>query len=247
MDTQIDLFDSDSNIFLQEETRKKKVYAVKNFKNLIFQDISRYFDMPILQAAECLGVSETYLKRLCRIYSITRWPYRRMRSLQDRLDRLNTNLNTEPQEDLKKIQDKITAIKLEMEEISKHGLKDDANKKRRRRRDTNTSGVKKKRGRPSKKNQDELATKIYNSEENEVDDLTYNSTYVVWDDCLNFSLNDITDCQIDDWLEDAINMESSSSDEQYQPQQSESPLGFCLKLDVESVVNELNNGPYYYL
>ena len=44
--------------------------------------ISKYFYMPIAQAARELNVGLTYLKRRCRELGIQRWPHRKLMSLQ---------------------------------------------------------------------------------------------------------------------------------------------------------------------
>jgi hypothetical protein len=44
--------------------------------------VSRYFYMPIMQAARELNVGLTLLKKRCRELGIPRWPHRKMKSLQ---------------------------------------------------------------------------------------------------------------------------------------------------------------------
>lgn len=44
--------------------------------------ISSYFHMPLLHAAEKLGIGETALKEMCRKVGIPRWPYRKLKSLE---------------------------------------------------------------------------------------------------------------------------------------------------------------------
>jgi hypothetical protein len=77
----------------KKKTRKKKSkrvkdYSVTNFLNYTFEDIQQHFDHPISRAAKNLAVSETYLKKLCRHFNIYRWPYRKLTSLQKRIDHL---------------------------------------------------------------------------------------------------------------------------------------------------------------
>nr|BAF99249.1 minus dominance protein [Gonium pectorale] len=56
-----------------------KVLARK--ADLTSADISSYFHLPIKEASKCLGISTTYLKRICRQLGIPRWPYRKVASL----------------------------------------------------------------------------------------------------------------------------------------------------------------------
>ncbi|KAL6511727.1 hypothetical protein OROGR_021324 [Orobanche gracilis] len=53
-----------------------------NSKNLSMKIISRYFYMPIIQAAKELNVGITFLKKRCRELGIRRWPHRKLMSLQ---------------------------------------------------------------------------------------------------------------------------------------------------------------------
>ncbi|KAG2383525.1 hypothetical protein C9374_004196 [Naegleria lovaniensis] len=58
----------------------------KHRKNIAFEDIAACFEMPIRDASQMLGVSLTQLKRLCREFKIPRWPYRRLNSIQRRIE-----------------------------------------------------------------------------------------------------------------------------------------------------------------
>ncbi|KMZ56685.1 Protein RKD2 [Zostera marina] len=58
----------------------------KSLSNLTFEDVSRYFYMPITQAAKQLNVGLTLLKKRCRELGIPRWPHRKMKSLQTLID-----------------------------------------------------------------------------------------------------------------------------------------------------------------
>ena len=42
--------------------------------------LSKYFVMPEKQVAKELGICLTSLKKLCRQYGVTRWPYRKVGS-----------------------------------------------------------------------------------------------------------------------------------------------------------------------
>ncbi|XP_073110451.1 uncharacterized protein [Elaeis guineensis] len=44
---------------------------------LSFEEISKYFSLPIAEAASSLGVCTSALKRICRENGIIRWPYRK--------------------------------------------------------------------------------------------------------------------------------------------------------------------------
>ncbi|XP_028552733.1 protein RKD4-like [Dendrobium catenatum] len=45
---------------------------------LTINDITKFFSLPIAEAASILGVSDSVLKRICRENGIVRWPYRKV-------------------------------------------------------------------------------------------------------------------------------------------------------------------------
>ncbi|MQM15420.1 hypothetical protein Taro_048359 [Colocasia esculenta] len=54
----------------------------EEIRAITFDDVSRYFYVPITQAAKELNVGLTQLKKKCRELGIPRWPHRKMKSLQ---------------------------------------------------------------------------------------------------------------------------------------------------------------------
>jgi hypothetical protein len=84
-------------------------------KYLSFNEIKKYFDIPIIQAAKELNVSETCLKKICRLHNIRRWPFRRLSSLKHKLELLNSQPKSEF------IARKIDTIQNEMEYIHTTG------------------------------------------------------------------------------------------------------------------------------
>ncbi|PKA62494.1 Protein RKD2 [Apostasia shenzhenica] len=43
-----------------------------------FEDVAKFFSIPIAEAASVLGVSDSVLKRICRQNGVLRWPYRKV-------------------------------------------------------------------------------------------------------------------------------------------------------------------------
>ncbi|KAM0936785.1 putative transcription factor Nin-like family [Dioscorea sansibarensis] len=73
----------DENLDNETSNEPKKVErSAKDEKVITFEDVSRYFYMPITQAAKELNVGLTLLKKKCRELGIPRWPHRKMKSLQ---------------------------------------------------------------------------------------------------------------------------------------------------------------------
>jgi len=57
-------------------------------------ELSRYFHMPERAVAKELGMCLTSLKKFCRQNGITRWPYRKLKSLDRRIARVEQNMQT---------------------------------------------------------------------------------------------------------------------------------------------------------
>ncbi|KAL6633555.1 hypothetical protein ACP70R_026226 [Stipagrostis hirtigluma subsp. patula] len=53
-----------------------------SYEALTFDLVSRHFSMPIKQAAKELNVGVTLLKSRCRELGISRWPHRKVKSMQ---------------------------------------------------------------------------------------------------------------------------------------------------------------------
>ncbi|EHA8588183.1 protein RKD1-like [Cocos nucifera] len=64
------------------EKKMSKIRESREEKALTFEEVSRYFYMPITQAAKELNIGVTLLKKKCRELGIPRWPHRKLKSLQ---------------------------------------------------------------------------------------------------------------------------------------------------------------------
>mmetsp|Transcript_5469 Transcript_5469/g.16307 ORF Transcript_5469/g.16307 Transcript_5469/m.16307 type:complete len:257 (+) Transcript_5469:178-948(+) len=60
----------------------------QTFGNCNIEQLSDYFHLPRAEAASRLRISVTLLKRRCRKAGIQRWPYRKIRALQERLSKI---------------------------------------------------------------------------------------------------------------------------------------------------------------
>ncbi len=67
--------------------------TTKEFK---LEELSKYFHMPEKAVAKELGICLTSLKKLCRSYGITRWPFRKV-NVHPTLEREGPNLTLHPQ------------------------------------------------------------------------------------------------------------------------------------------------------
>jgi len=62
--------------------------------DLTFEQISAYFHLPINEASKELKICATILKKVCRANGITRWPHRKIRSLENMIQQLKLQLQT---------------------------------------------------------------------------------------------------------------------------------------------------------
>ena len=58
------------------------------FRSFTLKELAPYFDLPINEAAEQLGVCATVLKKLCRNNGVDRWPYRKIKSINGMIESL---------------------------------------------------------------------------------------------------------------------------------------------------------------
>ena len=66
-----------------------------NNVELSFNMLSKYFDMPILEASKKLKVGLTVLKKRCRFFGIPRWPHRKMKSLNSLIHNIQVMVSSE--------------------------------------------------------------------------------------------------------------------------------------------------------
>ncbi|KAL3528388.1 hypothetical protein ACH5RR_007710 [Cinchona calisaya] len=96
-------------------------------KNLSRKTISKYFYMPITQAAKELNVGLTLLKKRCRELGIRRWPHRKLMSLQTLIKNVQELGKEEGQGTEKKLKDAIEILENEkkmLEEVPDLQLED---------------------------------------------------------------------------------------------------------------------------
>ncbi|KAL6776688.1 hypothetical protein ACKKBF_B30550 [Auxenochlorella protothecoides x Auxenochlorella symbiontica] len=71
-----DAYDS----FDSKQRRRKRTKHGRYVADITYEELSRCFNMPALQACAELGIGLTMVKRLSRKYGIMRWPYRKNRA-----------------------------------------------------------------------------------------------------------------------------------------------------------------------
>src|SRR3989338_3807695 len=93
---------------LEEKSRRSK-------RECTFDQLKEYFNVTLSEAAQNLGVSETCLKRISREHGVNRWPYRRLSSVLNQID----SLESQPQ--TLQTRAKIEKMKEEVAFIYEHG------------------------------------------------------------------------------------------------------------------------------
>ncbi|CAD5317200.1 unnamed protein product [Arabidopsis thaliana] len=81
------------------------------------ETVSRYFYMPITQAAIALNVGLTLLKRRCRELGIRRWPHRKLMSLNTLISNVKELQKMEGEENAEKLQDALEMLEKEKRTI----------------------------------------------------------------------------------------------------------------------------------
>lgn len=62
--------------------------------NIDLQELSKHFGSPEKEVAKSLGMCLTSLKKICRQHGINRWPYRKIKSLDVKLKKLEVAMST---------------------------------------------------------------------------------------------------------------------------------------------------------
>ncbi|KAI4376444.1 hypothetical protein MLD38_014205 [Melastoma candidum] len=77
-------------------------------------DVAAYFHMPIEKASKRLAMCPTLIKKICRRGGVKRWPYRKMKSLDERIRKLRRKMELSHPEDRACIQAHILSLQREV-------------------------------------------------------------------------------------------------------------------------------------
>ena len=86
---------------------------------LTIEELSNYFHLPINEVSQELGVCTTVLKKLCRSNGISRWPHRKIKSIDGMITALKELADTKP-EDLDSLLQYIDTFQQKREYIIQH-------------------------------------------------------------------------------------------------------------------------------
>ncbi|XP_065859626.1 protein RKD1-like [Euphorbia lathyris] len=114
------LFEKESSVIKSSEEEKevKKMREDKSIsKRLTKEAISKYFYLPITQAAKQLNVGLTILKKRCRELGIKRWPHRKLMSLQTLINNVQEMKKVEGEESEGKVKEAIKILEREKKQV----------------------------------------------------------------------------------------------------------------------------------
>jgi len=81
-----------------------------------FLELSKFFRGTITDASKSMGVCETVLKKTCRSYGISRWPHRKIKSLERMMDVLQSSPAIDLEEQ-KKINEQVLTLRQKLHNI----------------------------------------------------------------------------------------------------------------------------------
>ncbi|KAF0973489.1 hypothetical protein FDP41_008193 [Naegleria fowleri] len=81
---------------------------------ITFEELSMYFDWKLEHACEAIGISSTSMKKLCRHFNIPRWPYRKLRSLYIKKEKILENMKSN---NSKKLEQQLAQVDGEIERV----------------------------------------------------------------------------------------------------------------------------------
>jgi hypothetical protein len=83
---------------------------------ITLEELSTHFGLPEKMVAKKLGICLTSLKKLCRQHGIHRWPYRKLKSIEKKVEKLESLMRT-PTEDVSGVRAKIQALNEEKKRL----------------------------------------------------------------------------------------------------------------------------------
>ena len=77
---------------LEKEQKADRIIVPGKFRGNL-KKLSRYFNQPRDRVAKKLGVCQTYLKKICRRKGIEKWPYRKIKAIENFLNSSSVSPN----------------------------------------------------------------------------------------------------------------------------------------------------------
>ncbi|KAG0455490.1 hypothetical protein HPP92_024507 [Vanilla planifolia] len=84
---------------------------------LHIKDLADYFHLPISEAAKELRICSTALKKICRKHGMSRWPHRKIKSIDRRISNLLRDLRTDNEQEKANAQAEIESLRAQRARI----------------------------------------------------------------------------------------------------------------------------------
>ncbi|XVF52612.1 hypothetical protein PTKIN_Ptkin05aG0032100 [Pterospermum kingtungense] len=87
--------DQAGNSYNQDKPTKPPLAVQRErTRNLTLKEIENYFHLPIQEAAKKMEFSATVVKKICRKYGLTRWPHRKIQSMEKKISNWASRLTS---------------------------------------------------------------------------------------------------------------------------------------------------------
>ncbi|GMI76385.1 hypothetical protein like AT5G16100 [Hibiscus trionum] len=107
----------------EKPTKPSLAIQRERTRNLTLKEIEKYFHLPIEEAAKKLEFSATVVKKICRKYGLTRWPHRKIQSMEKQISNWETRLSTNDPEESARAEIEIQNLKREIAKFRKGSSK----------------------------------------------------------------------------------------------------------------------------
>jgi hypothetical protein len=88
-------------------------------ENISVRDLSRFFHLPIAAASKELGICATALKKICRRHRVTRWPHRKLKSLERAIGMIEEQIQNDPT-CISKVEERLAELRRDKAELMIH-------------------------------------------------------------------------------------------------------------------------------
>ncbi|KAI7728256.1 hypothetical protein M8C21_019039 [Ambrosia artemisiifolia] len=97
----------------------KTTYSIQRerTKKLTIEDLVGYFHLPIEEAGKKIQICPTVIKKICRKHGLTRWPYRKIKSIEKKISMKTRYLTSMEGEERGRVQAEINTLQQEISDI----------------------------------------------------------------------------------------------------------------------------------
>jgi len=89
-------------------------------KTISLEELKEYFSLPIAKAAEALSLSESSLKKICREHGVSRWPWRKIHSVENKIGKIKKQITKQDKEERKILKDQLETLEAKRDYMIDH-------------------------------------------------------------------------------------------------------------------------------